>query len=155
MNTASNFLNGLLHLTITLKPFDRIRDRPIQTMTFLAFVDGPYGMEVVTEIKYKTKGSTIPTTISRNVSISKAMEYLAQAAEQGYPDQESTAPTDPFFAAENIARIEANTEAVMEAAPEAVEEVQEEVPVEAEKEITLEDWQKPATDTKKKKKGNK
>jgi hypothetical protein len=90
MNNAKNFvLNQLKGLSITFKPVEKGKDRPVQTMTFNEFTIGQFGLEVDTTIVYTTKNSQNPTTARRLLSLARVMEYVAQAAEQSYVDAEN------------------------------------------------------------------
>jgi hypothetical protein len=87
MNNAKNFVfNQLKGLSITFKPVEKGKDRPVQTMTFNDFTIGQWGLEVDTIIVYKTKNSSTTTTARRLLSLARVMEYVAQAAEQSYTD---------------------------------------------------------------------
>ena len=89
MNNAKNFVfNQLKGLSITFKPVEKGKDRPVQTMTFHDFTIGQYGLEVDTTIAYKTKNSSTVTTARRLLSLTRVMDYIAQAAEQTYADAE-------------------------------------------------------------------
>lgn len=87
MNNAQVFLyTHLKGLSITFKPIEKGKDRPVQTMTFNEFHIGQFGLEVETSIAYKTKNSDKVTTATRLLSIARVMEYVAQAAQQTYED---------------------------------------------------------------------
>lgn len=90
MNNAKSFLFAHLQgLSITFKPVEKGKDRPVQTMKFGEFQQGQFGLEVDTTITYTTKNSSTPTTARRFLSIARALEYVAQAAEQTYMDAEN------------------------------------------------------------------
>lgn len=96
MNNAKSFvLKGLKGLSITFKPVEKGKDRPVQTMTFNDFQTGQFGLEVDTTITYKTKNSQTPTTARRFLSLARVMEYIAQAAEQSYADAENEPVASP------------------------------------------------------------
>lgn len=96
MNNAKNFvLNQVKGLSITFKPVEKGKDRPVQTMTFGEFQVGQYGLEVDTTISYKTKNSQTTTTARRFLSLARVMEYIAQAAEQSYVDQDELPTASP------------------------------------------------------------
>ena len=117
MNNALNFINGLIGTSITFKPIEKGKDRPVNTITFNSLQKGQYGLEFMATFQYTTKGSTTPTTVTRILSVTRAMEYIAQASEQEHEQQPSAASTsestDNFFAEDNIQRIEADTAAVI------------------------------------------
>lgn len=96
MNNAKSFIqNHLKGLSITFKPIEKGKDRPVQTMTFTDFQQGQYGIEVYTTIKYTTRNSTTPTVATRWLSLARVMEYVAQAAEQTYVDDEQLPTASP------------------------------------------------------------
>lgn len=96
MNNAKNFvLNQVKGLSITFKPIEKGKDRPVQTMTFGDFQIGQYGLEVDTTISYKTKNSQTTTTAQRFLSLARVMEYIAQAAEQSYVDADALPTASP------------------------------------------------------------
>lgn len=100
MNNAKSFvLNQVKGLSITFKPLEKGKDRPVQTMTFGEFQIGQYGLEVDTTISYKTKNSQTTTTARRFLSLARVMEYIAQAAEQSYVDAEELPTASPAQAA--------------------------------------------------------
>lgn len=96
MNNAKNFVfNQLKGLSITFKPVEKGKDRPVQTMTFNDFQTGQFGLEVETTITYTTKNSSNPTIAKRLLSLARVMEYIAQAAEQSYVDREDQPTASP------------------------------------------------------------
>lgn len=96
MNNAKSFIfNQLKGLSITFKPVEKGKDRPVQTMTFNDFTIGQFGLEVETTITYTTKNSSNPTTAKRLLSLARVMEYVAQAAEQSYVDAENLPTAAP------------------------------------------------------------
>lgn len=111
MNNAKNFVfNQLKGLSITFKPVEKGKDRPVQTMTFNDFQVGQFGLEVATTITYTTKNSANPTTATRLLSLARVMEYVAQAAEQSYVDSENLPTASP--ATSTATAIEETEEAV-------------------------------------------
>ena len=117
MNNAKSFIfNQLKGLSITFKPVEKGKDRPVQTMTFNDFNVGQFGLEVETTIVYTTKNSSNPTTARRLLSLARVMEYVAQAAEQSYVDAENLPTASP--ATSTVNAVEEIEEAV-----EVVEEV--------------------------------
>ena len=96
MNNAKNFIfTQLKGLSITFKPVEKGKDRPVQTMIFNAFQQGQWGLEVLTTIRYTTKNSSNPTVAMRWLSLARVMEYVAQAAEQSYVDDEQLPIASP------------------------------------------------------------
>lgn len=116
MNNAKNFVfNQLKGLSITFKPVEKGKDRPVQTMTFNDFTVGQFGLEVETTIVYTTKNSANPTTAKRLLSLARVMEYIAQAAEQSYVDAENLpAPAPATSTAVAIEEVEEAIEEVVE-----------------------------------------
>lgn len=116
MNNAKNFIfTQLKGLSITFKPVEKGKDRPVQTMTFTEFQNGQLGLEVLTTIKYTTKNSANPTTATRWLSLARVMEYVAQAAEQSYVDDEQLPIASPAQASNvNVELGEEGEEAVVE-----------------------------------------
>ena len=82
-------------MSITFKPVEKGKDRPVQTMTFNEFQQGQWGLEVLTTIKYTTKNSANPTVATRWLSLARVMEYVAQAAEQSYVDDDQLPTASP------------------------------------------------------------
>lgn len=116
MNNAKNFVfNQFKGLSITFKPVEKGKDRPVQTMTFNDFQTGQFGLEVATTITYTTKNSANPTTVTRLLSLARVMEYVAQAAEQSYVDSENLPTASPAT----------STATAIEEVEEAIEEVVE------------------------------
>lgn len=104
MNNAKNFvLTHLKGLSITFKPEEKGKDRPVQTMTFNDFQMGQFGLEVDTTITYTTKNSSTPTTARRLLSIARVMEYVAQAAQQSYVDADQLPTAAPGSSEEAVA----------------------------------------------------
>ena len=138
MNNALSLIKiSLIGTSITFKPVEKGKDRPVQTMFFRDLTMGQYGLVIDTVISYKTKNSSTTTTVSRLLSLARVMEYVAQAAEQTYVDEEIQ-PTEGVV-----------TETVV------TEKPAEEIPAE-EPTISYEDWQKPAVEPyTKKRKGQK
>ena len=120
MNNTFEFLQTqLIGLTITFKPIEKGKDRPVNTMTFLDFHTGQYGLEVNTRISYTVKGATVPTTVTRMLSLFRVMEYIAQAAEQTATPNQDIVVTPTETVTQPAEELEPTEEL------EPVEEVQE------------------------------
>lgn len=83
MNNAQEFVASLVGQTITFKPIEKGKDRPVQTIKFGEIVDMPIstgGTVPAFNVQLTFSGKRGIIQTARQISVARALEYVGQAA---------------------------------------------------------------------------
>ena len=98
MNNAQSFVQSLIGMAITFKPVEKGKDRPVQTIHFGEIVDMPIssgGTVPAFQVTLIFSGKRGIIKTERQISVARALEYVAQAAEQADQNYEEVVYVAP------------------------------------------------------------